>query len=391
VAEQNFDAWGRKRNVNNWQYDGVQPVLEWMYRGYTGHEHLPQFGLINMNGRMYDPVQGRMLSPDNYVATPFGTQGYNRYSYANNNPLAYVDPDGNFIVPIIIGAAVGAFFGGVQADMQGKSFFDGAWKGAIVGGVGGAFSLIGGGSFLANVAWGAGEAVVTNGLSNLLNNNPFFQGAGVAAAIGGGFAALTSWIEANRNFEDGYGFGTNKGIENSMIKEYRAAVGTTNEAAKANTLISFVKKRYGMLNANFMYDQSSSFTSGAFGVTPPVLTNDIYVDPSAFGSTSLLKATMVHEYGRLILDKIIANGVVNWAYPAGSYTNSLGNAILTADGPLGYAQEIYNAGRLHINPSILKPQQLNPLYSIWNGNRYGWKLFHLLPRRFNTGTILKFY
>jgi hypothetical protein len=100
---------------------------------------------------------------------------------------------------------------------------------------------------------------------------------------------------------------------------------------------------------------------------------------------------MVHEYGHLILDKIIANGVVNWAYPAGSYTNSLGNAILTADGPLGYAQEIYNAGRLHINPSILKPQQLNPLYSIWNGNRYGWKLFHLMPRRFNTGTILKFY
>ena len=34
-------------------------------RGFTSHEHLPEFGLINMNGRMYDPVLGRFLSPDN--------------------------------------------------------------------------------------------------------------------------------------------------------------------------------------------------------------------------------------------------------------------------------------------------------------------------------------
>ncbi|GAB6013453.1 RHS repeat-associated core domain-containing protein [Viscerimonas tarda] len=34
------------------------------YRGYTGHEHLPEFSLINMNGRVYDPVLGRFLSPD---------------------------------------------------------------------------------------------------------------------------------------------------------------------------------------------------------------------------------------------------------------------------------------------------------------------------------------
>jgi len=72
----------------------VPAVPAWLYRGFTGHEHLTQFALINMNGRMYDPVQGRMLSPDNYVSTPFGTQGYNRYSYANNNPPSYTDPDG---------------------------------------------------------------------------------------------------------------------------------------------------------------------------------------------------------------------------------------------------------------------------------------------------------
>lgn len=145
VAEQNFDAWGRKRNPVNWQYAGAPVSPGWLYRGYTGHEHLPEYNLINMNGRLYDPVQGRMLSPDNYVADPFGTQGYNRYSYANNNPLSYVDPDGNLVwfAPIILGAVIGGFMEGIHADMQGKSFLSGVWKGALVGGIGGSLGLIG--------------------------------------------------------------------------------------------------------------------------------------------------------------------------------------------------------------------------------------------------------
>ncbi len=49
-----------------------------------------------MNGRLYDPVIGRMLSPDNYVQDVTNTQSYNRYSYANNNPLKYTDPTGWF-------------------------------------------------------------------------------------------------------------------------------------------------------------------------------------------------------------------------------------------------------------------------------------------------------
>ncbi|MDR1153699.1 MAG: hypothetical protein LBL04_03230 [Bacteroidales bacterium] len=56
-----FDAWGKRTFVtkdNTLVFD----------RGFTGHEHLDEFGLINMNGRMYDPVVGRFLSPDLFVA-----------------------------------------------------------------------------------------------------------------------------------------------------------------------------------------------------------------------------------------------------------------------------------------------------------------------------------
>ena len=83
------------------QYDpwGVQVVNRNdvnFARGYCGHEMLNDFQLINMNGRMYDPILGRFLSPDNYVQLPTSAQSFNRYSYCLNNPLKYLDPDGEW-------------------------------------------------------------------------------------------------------------------------------------------------------------------------------------------------------------------------------------------------------------------------------------------------------
>ena len=83
-----FDAWGKRT------FTTKDPTLVFD-RGFTGHEHLDEFELINMNARLYDPVLGRMLSPDNYVQNPLYSQNYNRYSYTINNPLKYTDPSGN--------------------------------------------------------------------------------------------------------------------------------------------------------------------------------------------------------------------------------------------------------------------------------------------------------
>lgn len=52
------------------------------------------------NGRIYDPILGRMLSPDKYIQDPLSSQSYNRYSYVWNNPLRYTDPSGDIILTL---------------------------------------------------------------------------------------------------------------------------------------------------------------------------------------------------------------------------------------------------------------------------------------------------
>ena len=88
-----FDAWGRRRNPADWSYNNV-PAPALTERGFTSHEHLDKFGLINMNGRLYDPVLGRFLNADPVIQFPGFTQSYNSYSYVMNNPLRFTDPTG---------------------------------------------------------------------------------------------------------------------------------------------------------------------------------------------------------------------------------------------------------------------------------------------------------
>jgi RHS repeat-associated protein len=97
VEEYSFDAWGRRRNPTDWSYSGVT-LPQYLNRGYTFHEHIDEFGLINMNGRIYDPVLGRFIQPDNYIQDPNNLQNFNRYAYALNNPTVLIDPSGNFAV-----------------------------------------------------------------------------------------------------------------------------------------------------------------------------------------------------------------------------------------------------------------------------------------------------
>lgn len=88
-------------------------------RGYTGHEHLDHLGLIHTNGRIYDPVIGRLLTPDPNVQQPNDIQSFHRYTYVRNNPLRFTEPSGFIFdgVESFVTGAVGALqaLGGLLA------------------------------------------------------------------------------------------------------------------------------------------------------------------------------------------------------------------------------------------------------------------------------------
>lgn len=225
VEENNFDAWGCRRNPSTQKAyaSGAAPKLL-LGRGYTGHEHLDMFGVINMNARLYDPMLGRFLSPDPYVQMLDFTQAFNRYSYGLNNPFTYIDPSGEFawFIPVIIGAVIGTYSGGVIAnegqynpikwDYSSGKTWGFMLGGAVVGGISGyaGWGIAGSGIPMANTA-----ALATSSLINSVGTwaytggqTPISIGLGVASYdfTNGSFNYLGK--KGNKWYENlGYGLG----------------------------------------------------------------------------------------------------------------------------------------------------------------------------------------
>lgn len=124
-----FDAHGMRRNVSTWVT--LEPSVAAMFAsattrfGYTGHEQVDRFGLIHMNGRIYDPLIGRFVQADPLVEDAFNTQGINRFSYVLNNPLSLTDPTGHLswaqIRPYVgIAVAIALGQGGIAYGLWGS-------------------------------------------------------------------------------------------------------------------------------------------------------------------------------------------------------------------------------------------------------------------------------
>jgi RHS repeat-associated protein len=63
--------------------------------GFAGEQTDPYTELLFLNARYYDPALGRFISADSIVPQASNPQALNRYSYAYNSPLNYIDPSGH--------------------------------------------------------------------------------------------------------------------------------------------------------------------------------------------------------------------------------------------------------------------------------------------------------
>jgi RHS repeat-associated protein len=92
---------------------------------FTGREYDSETGMYFYRARYYDPAVGRFVTKD-----PIGFAGgdVNLYTYIQNDPVNYIDPEGSTPLAVAIGGGeVGFMLGGPP----------GAVVGAIVGGIGG--------------------------------------------------------------------------------------------------------------------------------------------------------------------------------------------------------------------------------------------------------------
>ncbi len=227
VQQLSYDAWGRRRNAANYKsYDlGLTPMFD---RGFTCHEHLDEFDLINMNGRVYSPKLGRFLSPDPYVQESDNSQNYNRYSYCLNNPLKYTDPSGEFIFSLFLGpvgvvldaACWGAVINGglytISTHIAGKEWNSGQFgKSLAVGAISGAFGA-GAGLFMPTIYGTIPGGILQGGIQ------------GISGGIGGGFGNVimqNDWDAFGDGFVQGFLTGFAFGAITGGIQGYKNAQG----------------------------------------------------------------------------------------------------------------------------------------------------------------------
>jgi len=102
VSEMRYKPWGE---VRSWWTAGLATTPAYMLPNYTftgQYSYMDDpstnsvtegFGLMFYNARWYDPSLGRFVQADTII--PGGVQGYDRYAYANNDPMLYTDPSGH--------------------------------------------------------------------------------------------------------------------------------------------------------------------------------------------------------------------------------------------------------------------------------------------------------
>ena len=111
ICTYTYDAWGnctttRASGITSLESQIASSYNPFRYRGYY---YDTQTGFYYLQSRYYNPEWGRFLNVDGYISSGSGLLGQNMFVYANNNPIMFSDPTGEFpwlIIGIVAVAAV---------------------------------------------------------------------------------------------------------------------------------------------------------------------------------------------------------------------------------------------------------------------------------------------
>ena len=97
IVNYEYGPWGEVISIAGNQTIALKNPLR--YRGYYFDN---ETGFYYLNSRYYDPEIGRFLNADGYVSTGQGIVGNNMFAYCNNNPVNYLDQNGEFALAIAL-------------------------------------------------------------------------------------------------------------------------------------------------------------------------------------------------------------------------------------------------------------------------------------------------
>lgn len=202
-----------------------------------------------------DPKLGRWLTPD-----PAG-QLLNPYVYAGNNPLGYVDPDGEWIW-----LALAAFLGGRQGyrigKAQGQSGFDLAFStlfGASIG-----FASAGIVSGIEETVTGAvGLETFSGGLATFAGG---FASYGVGAAMSGLGMGVLAGSEGRTLWRQTYQSGLSAGGTAGIINWGLYKVSPKFQWSVHKTVLEYAEKQYGMTGRQFYRFQAVNYVAKMQGL-----------------------------------------------------------------------------------------------------------------------------
>ena len=194
VVRYQYNSWGKVTSTQDTSGVSLATLNPFCYRKYV---YDPETGLYCLGSRYYDPEVGRFVNADDtdvIFAKPQELGSKNLYAYCDNNPVAREDYAGEFPIPCIVGAVVGAAVSGFSYVLTSGGEIDGVElaKSCLVGAVSGALAPL---EPVRSIKKGyLAVASVINGINTAINTDGDIPTRIVCGIIEGGATMASGYI-----------------------------------------------------------------------------------------------------------------------------------------------------------------------------------------------------